>query len=48
MSEINEVPTTSNEEHGFQDEGIEAVYDSGKGITEEIVREISKRKNEPQ
>lgn len=35
-------------EYGFYDEGVEAVYDSGKGLTEEIVREISSRKNEPQ
>lgn len=48
MPKINDVPTTSNEQYGFQDEGIEAVYDSGKGITEEIVREISRRKDEPQ
>jgi len=35
-------------EYGFYDEGVEAVYDSGKGLTEEIVRGISERKNEPE
>ncbi len=43
----NNIPTRSEYEYGFHDE-IESVYDTGKGLTEEIVRDISKRKNEPQ
>lgn len=34
--------------YGFQDKDMEAVYDSGKGLTEDIVRGISERKNEPE
>lgn len=43
----NNIPTKSEYEFGFYDE-IESVYDTGKGLTEEIVRDISARKNEPE
>ncbi len=41
------VPTRSEYEYGFYDD-VESVYDTGKGLTEKIVRDISKKKNEPQ
>lgn len=48
MTEHIDVPTTSNEEYSFRDEGVESIFDTGKGITEEVVREISRRKDEPE
>lgn len=41
------VPTRSEYAYGFHDD-IESLYDTGKGLTEEIVRDISTRKNEPE
>lgn len=35
-------------EYGFMDENHKAVYKTGRGLTREIVEEISKYKNEPQ
>lgn len=43
----HEVPQKGQYEYGFYDEDIHAVYDTGTGLTEEIVREISAAKNEP-
>lgn len=40
------VPTRSEYQYGFYDD-IESVYETGKGLTEKIVRDISARKNEP-
>src|SRR5699024_11862810 len=40
------VPTRSEYQYGFHDD-VESLYDTGKGLTEEIVRDISARKNEP-
>ncbi len=43
----DKIPKRTEYEYGFHDE-VESVYDTGKGLTEKIVREISKRKNEPE
>ena len=43
----NKIPTRSEYEYGFYDE-IESVYHTEKGLTEEIVREISRKKEEPE
>lgn len=43
----NKIPTRSEYEYGFYDE-IESVYHTEKGLTENIVREISKKKEEPE
>jgi ABC-type transport system involved in Fe-S cluster assembly, permease component len=40
------VPTRSKYQYGFHDD-VESLYDTGKGLTEEIVRDISARKDEP-
>lgn len=40
------VPTRSEYQYGFHDD-VESLYDTGKGLTEEIVRDISARKDEP-
>lgn len=40
------IPTRSEYQYGFHDD-VESLYDTGKGLTEEIIREISARKNEP-
>ncbi|MDN6195035.1 MAG: Fe-S cluster assembly protein SufB [Atopostipes suicloacalis] len=42
----NKIPTRLEYEYGFYDE-IQSVYHTPKGLTEEVVREISKRKDEP-
>ena len=34
--------------YGFKDENVKAVLDTGKGLTEEIVRKISAFKHEPE
>ena len=34
--------------YGFHDDDVKTIYDTGKGLTEEIVRKISAYKNEPQ
>lgn len=44
----HEVPMKGDYAYGFHDEGIEAVYDTGTGLSEAVVREISQRKNEPE
>lgn len=41
------VPTRTEYAYGFHDD-IESLYDTGKGLTEEIVRDISAKKNEPE
>ena len=41
------VPEKSEYQYGFHDD-VESIYDTGKGLTEEIIRDISKRKEEPQ
>src|SRR5699024_1348821 len=40
------VPTRGEYQYGFHD-NVKSLYDTGKGLTEEIVRDISARKNEP-
>lgn len=40
------VPTRGEYQYGFHDD-VKSLYDTGKGLTEEIVRDISSRKNEP-
>lgn len=44
---MSKVPETQEYQFGFHDD-IESVYTTGKGISEEIIREISGRKNEPE
>ena len=41
-----DIPTRREYQYGFHDD-IKSLYDTGKGLTEEIVRDISSRKNEP-
>ena len=41
------IPSREEYKYGFHDE-VESVYKTEKGLTEEIVREISAKKNEPQ
>ncbi|WP_034538262.1 Fe-S cluster assembly protein SufB [Carnobacterium inhibens] len=43
---MGEVPERENYQFGFHDD-VESVYTTGKGLTESTVREISKRKQEP-
>lgn len=42
-----EVPERENYQYGFHDD-IKSVYTTGKGLTEQTVREISTRKQEPE
>ncbi|MEG0288467.1 MAG: Fe-S cluster assembly protein SufB [Carnobacterium sp.] len=44
---MSEVPETEEYQFGFHDD-IESVYTTGKGISEDIIREISGRKDEPE
>lgn len=44
---MSEVPTLSEYKFGFRDEA-EILYSTGKGLSEEIVRDISSRKGEPE
>lgn len=41
------VPKRNDYQYGFHDE-VDTLYDTGKGLTEAIVRDISRRKNEPE
>ncbi|MDL2212251.1 Fe-S cluster assembly protein SufB, partial [Erysipelotrichaceae bacterium OttesenSCG-928-M19] len=41
------IPVNEEYEYGFHDEDT-SVYNTGKGLTKDIVREISKLKNEPE
>lgn len=43
---MGEVPERENYQFGFHDD-VKSVYTTGKGLTESTVREISKRKHEP-
>mgnify|MGYP007091149827 FL=1 len=43
---VKDVPTRDYQ-FGFHDD-VESIYDTGKGLNEDIVREISARKNEPE
>lgn len=48
MSENKDVLSTQDDyKYGFEDEDI-SIYNTGKGLNEETVREISKIKNEPE
>lgn len=40
------IPSREEYKYGFHDQ-VESVYDTGKGLTEDIVRDISQKKNEP-
>lgn len=44
---MSKVPETQEYQFGFHD-NVESVYTTGKGISEEVIREISGRKNEPE
>ncbi|EST90238.1 Fe-S cluster assembly protein SufB [Vagococcus lutrae] len=46
MSET-EIPVVGDYQYGFRDD-VESVYSTGKGLTEDIVREISRVKEEPE
>ncbi|MBQ6450775.1 MAG: Fe-S cluster assembly protein SufB [Solobacterium sp.] len=43
----NVIPSTDDYQYGFHDEDT-SVYNTGRGLTEEIVREISRIKEEPE
>ncbi|GAA0366795.1 Fe-S cluster assembly protein SufB [Alkalibacterium iburiense] len=45
---MSNVPELKEYQFGFHDKDVEAVYDTGRGLTEDIIRDISARKNEPQ
>lgn len=45
---MSQVPEKTEYKYGFHDEGVDAVYDTGKGLNEDIIRDISSRKNEPE
>lgn len=47
VSDTN-VPELEEYKYGFHDEDMQDVFSTGKGLTEEVVREISKIKNEPE
>ena len=42
-----QVPEKNEYQYGFHDD-IESVYDTGKGLNESIIRDISARKEEPE
>lgn len=44
---MSDVPETQEYQFGFHDD-VESVYTTGKGISEDIIREISGRKDEPE
>ncbi len=44
----DQVPTREEYKYGFYDEGVNSIYETGKGLTERVVREISEQKNEPE
>lgn len=41
------IETADNYQYGFKDD-VKAIFDTGKGLNEEVIRKISKKKNEPQ
>ena len=47
MTDVREIVKDTDYEYGFHDD-IDYAYQTGKGISEKIVREISAAKNEPQ
>ena len=48
MSDIEKTLKSQDEyQYGFQDEDV-SIYNTGKGLNEDIVREISRMKNEPE
>ena len=44
---MSDVPVVDDYKFGFHD-NAEIIYSTGKGLTEDIVREISKKKEEPE
>ena len=46
MSDEKELNLSTDYEYGFHDEDV-SVFNTGRGINEEVVRTISKAKNEP-
>ncbi len=51
MSEINENDVLSSQDdykYGFHDDNVKTILETGKGLNEEIVRQISAWKNEPE
>ena len=46
-NDMEAVSSQDNYQYGFQDEDT-SVYNTGKGLTEEKVREISRIKGEPE
>ena len=44
---MSDVPIVDDYKFGFHDDA-EILYTTGKGLTEAVVREISKKKEEPQ
>ncbi len=47
MTEASEIIGDDNYEYGFHDD-VKPVYSTGRGLNEDIIREISKAKHEPQ
>lgn len=43
----NDIPVNDEYEYGFHDKDV-SVYDTGKGLTRDIVKKISEKKNEPE
>ncbi len=51
MSEMNENDVLSSQDdykYGFHDENVKTILETGKGLNEEVVRQISAWKNEPE
>ncbi len=51
MSELNENDVLSSQDdykYGFHDDNVKTILETGKGLNEEIVRQISAWKNEPE
>ncbi len=51
MSEINENDVLSSQDeykYGFHDDNVKTILETGKGLNEEVVRQISAWKNEPE
>ncbi|MBU9789455.1 Fe-S cluster assembly protein SufB [Lentilactobacillus sp. G22-6] len=46
MTDVSEIVKDTDYEYGFHDD-VKPVYSTGKGLTEEIVRQISAEKHEP-
>lgn len=48
MNSDNAIYSQDDYKYGFHDDDVKTVYDTGKGLSEEVVRRISEYKNEPE